>query len=71
MKDTIYDLIDGRWHFRLRPPSAAVVAYCSEPSPETGHIGWCWWAAGRMGDAETLEDAKRAAEAVVESRKGR
>ena len=79
MKDTIYDLIAGKWCIRIQPLESfakealidAVVVYTTEPSPETGHVGWCWWAAGRMGEADSLEDAKRAAEAAVARRKGR
>lgn len=47
---------------------AAFVVYCSEPSPETGHEGWCWWACGKMGEAASLDAAKAAAEAVVLAR---
>lgn len=45
---------------------AAVITYDSEePSPETGHVGWCWWALGKMGDAPTREAACAAAEAEI------
>ena len=27
---------------------AAVVTYSEEPSPETGHVGWMWWALGAV-----------------------
>ena len=40
----------------------AVVTYAEEPSPETGHEGWCWWAAGKMGEARSFRAAQRAAE---------
>lgn len=40
--------------------AAAVITYAAEPSPETGHVGWCWWALGKMGDAPTLPDAMAA-----------
>lgn len=57
----------GEWHWgscsEYEPD--AVITYAAEPSPETGHVGWVWWARGKMGDAPTLADAMRAAEAVL------
>ena len=35
----------------------AVIVYVTEPSPETGDVGWCWWVDGRMGSAATLAAA--------------
>ena len=35
----------------------AVIVYATEPSPETGDVGWCWWVDGHMGSATTLSDA--------------
>ncbi len=52
------------------PEPAAVVTYTREPSPETGHIGWCWWALGKMGDAPSLDEAKRLAEEEIARRVG-
>ncbi len=43
----------------------ACIVYTTEPSPETGHMGWVWWALGRMGDANTLQDAMAQAEAKL------
>ena len=28
------------------PEPWAVITRTDEPSPETGHVGWCWWAMG-------------------------
>lgn len=47
---------------------AAVVVYTTVPSPETGHIGWCWWALGKMGEAPSLRGAMTAAEEVIRRR---
>ncbi len=61
------EYVDGEWivHAADGPEPAAVVTYAIEPSPETGHDGWCWWALGRMGAAVSYEAARAAAEAVV------
>lgn len=61
------EFVDGRWIHPSPsgPEPDAVVTYTTVPSPETGHVGWCWWARGRMGDAQSYEDAKRAAEAAL------
>lgn len=58
------ELVDSKWIFPLAegPPPSAVITYTDEPSPETGDVGWCWWANGSMGCAPTYEDACRAAE---------
>lgn len=68
---------EGEWvlggddHGDDHPDDAAVVTYASEPSPETGDVGWCWWALGRMGSAPTLREAMRAAEAEIQRRMDR
>lgn len=64
------ELVNGKWRHGERDQSDsrehdAVITYATEPSPETGHVGWCWWALGKMGDAKTLHEAMRAAEAAV------
>lgn len=41
------------------------------PSPETGHVGWCWWAMGSMGDAPSYEAARDAAVAEIQRRMDR
>lgn len=43
------EFIDGKWCFPVlvgQEPSA-VVTYATRPSPETGHVGWCFEAAVR------------------------
>jgi hypothetical protein len=47
------------------PLALVTYRYSDEPSPETGHVGWCWWAMGRMGDAPTFIEAKMAAQRAV------
>lgn len=57
------EFFEGEWRFPQAegPGPWAVVTYTHEPSPETGHVGWCWWAQGAMGDAPTYEAACDAA----------
>ena len=55
--------VGDAWH--LGRDHDAIVRYSEEPSPETGHVGWCWWALGKMGDAPTREAACAAAEAEI------
>jgi len=64
------EFFEGEWHFPKAdgPEPWAVITYTDEPSPETGCVGWCWWALGRMGDAPTYEEAKRKAETWVQAR---
>ena len=64
------EFFEGEWHFPKAdgPEPWAVITYTDEPSPETGHVGWCWWALGMMGDAPTYEDAKRKAETWIQAR---
>lgn len=59
---------EGEWHFAKpgNPEPWAVVTFTDEPSPETGHEGWCWWAMGSMGEAPTYEAACAAAVAELE-----
>lgn len=60
------EYVEGKWIVPTdESDPAAVVTYSEEPSPETGHVGWCWWALGKMGDADSYEAAKDAAEVVV------
>lgn len=59
------EYVDGEWVVAGEYEPAAVITYVPEPSPETGHVSWCWWALGRMGDAPSYEAAKAAAEAVI------
>ena len=64
--DVPTEFFEGEWIFPKAegPEPWAVITYSDEPSSETGHVGWCWWALGKMGDAPTYEDA--CAEAVAE-----
>jgi hypothetical protein len=39
--------------------------HTTQPSPETGHEGWVWWAQGRMGEAASLKEAMSQAEAKL------
>lgn len=59
--------IEGEWVFGSTSDcmEAAVITYASEPSPETGHEVWCWWALGKIGCAASLKEAMRAADAVL------
>ena len=66
------EYVDGRWicgdeATSLTDPDAVIV-YTQTESPETGHVGWCWWALGAMGDAATLAEAMRAAERAAAER---
>jgi len=64
------ELVNGEWCFPQTegPEPAAVITYTDEPSPETGDVGWCWWAYGSMGCAPTYDDACQAAEAEIKRR---
>ena len=61
------ELVEGEWRWPAAEggPPAAVITYTEEPSPETGHVGWCWWASGSMGDAATYEEARSRAEDAI------
>lgn len=63
--DVPTEFVAGEWIMSGQAEPDAVVTYASEPSPETGHVGWCWWARGRMGDARSYMDAREAAEAAL------
>lgn len=60
-----HEFVRGRWVVDSGEEPEALVVWADEPSPETGHEGWCWWAQGRMGDAPTLAEAKARAEAAL------
>ena len=65
-RDLPTELIDGEWQTpRHGIVPSAVITYAEEPSPETGHVGWCWWANGRMGEAATYEEARSKAEEAI------
>lgn len=59
---------EGEWSLDDSEDSdAAVVTYARAPGPETGHAVWVWWALGRVGEAASLDEAKRGAmEALAE-----
>lgn len=60
------EFYNGNWHMRGGDADPdAVVTYSAAPSPETGHIGWCWWAHGKTGDAPTLPQAMALARAAL------
>lgn len=64
------EFVEGEWRFPHvdgAEPSA-VITYTTEPSPETGHVGWCWWALGAMGDAPTYDAACEAAVSEIQRR---
>ena len=67
------EFYDGEWHFPKAegPEPWAVITRTDEPSPETGHVGWCWWAMGSMGDAPSYEAARDAAVAEIQRRMDR
>ena len=62
-------LVNGAWIWGDKQHEdadiSACVVYPTQPSPETGHMGWVWWVLGRMGDANTLKDAMAQAEAKL------
>lgn len=64
------EYVEGEWRYGCRDPesfeAAACITFATEPSPETGHIGWCWWALGKMGDARTLREARDICEAIIQ-----
>lgn len=64
------EYVEGKWVLAGNAEPAAVIIYTDEPSPETGHVGWCWWALGDMGDAPSYEQARAKAEAVVARKAG-
>lgn len=56
---------EGEWRLPSQQEAWGYVTYTEEPSPETGHAGWCWWALGKMGDAPTYETARAAVEREI------
>lgn len=63
------EFVEGEWCWPTDDSDpAAVVTYSEEPSPETGHVGWMWWALGAMGDAPTYDAACMAAVAEIQRR---
>lgn len=68
------EYVEGEWRYGCEDPeppeAAACITFTANPSPETGHVGWCWWALGKMGEARTLKEAREMCEAVIESHIG-
>lgn len=62
------ELVDGQWRFGSEDTEhkeVAWVTYATEPSPETGHEGWNWFAGDDTGEAKTLKEAMCAAEKAL------
>lgn len=56
------EFVEGEWCYPTDDSDpSAYVFFAFEPSPETGHVGWSWWALGRMGEACSYEQAKEKA----------
>lgn len=71
LADMATEYFEGEWIVPSDPNGPepwAVVTYTEEPSPETGHVGWMWWALGDMGEAESYEQACQAAVASLDRR---
>jgi hypothetical protein len=67
------EYVEGEWLSGAKVDNGdvgAVVSYAFEPSPETGHVGWIWWALGSMGDAGSMRQAMRDAEAALKRKAG-
>ena len=56
------EFVAGEWIMSGQAEPDAVVTYTREPGPETGHVGWCWWARGKMGESRDYMAARGAAE---------
>lgn len=59
------EYVCGEWIMAGQAEPDAVVTYASDPSPETGHVGWCWWARGKMGESRDYVAARDAAEKAL------
>lgn len=60
---------DGEWLFGgSEYDTEAYIDYTATPTNDTGHTGWVWWALGKDGDAQSLEEAKRAVEKELEGK---
>lgn len=57
--DMATEFYNGKWNIPEveGPEPLAIVTYTDEPSPETGHAGWCWWSLGKMGEAASYHEA--------------
>jgi hypothetical protein len=52
------EYFEGEWRQPSEVEAWAVISYTEDPSPETGHVGWVWWAQGKMGEAPSLAAAR-------------
>lgn len=68
LASTTLEFVRGAWVPAGDEDALALVTYATSPSPETGHVGWCWWAKGKMGDAGSLEGAMLRAERALEAK---
>jgi len=68
LASTALEFVRGAWVPAGDEDAIALVTYATSPSPETGHVGWCWWAKGKMGDAGSLEGAMLRAERALETK---
>ena len=68
LASTTLEFVRGAWVPAGDEDALALVTYATSPSPETGHVGWCWWAKGKMGDAGSLEGAMLRAERALETK---
>jgi hypothetical protein len=59
------EYVGGAWRWPSDDEPDALVTFAAEPDPETGHVGWCWWARGKMGDAVSYLEARQKAEASL------
>lgn len=65
------EYVDGEWCWPTDDSEpAAMITFTTAPSPETGHVGWGWWALGDMGDATTYDEARQKAESSLRMRVG-
>jgi hypothetical protein len=64
------EYVGGEWRAPVDDGAEvwACVTYSEEPSPETGHKGWFWWALGMRGEAQSYEGARGAVVAEIARR---
>lgn len=67
MQPAPLDYVGGEWLVNSEVEQQALVTFASESSPETGHVGWLWWANGDMGESPSYEQARLDAVAALES----
>lgn len=64
IEETVLSYREGEWLYlpRCSEDVMATVHYSSEECAETGLSGWCWWAVGEYGSAQSESLAREAAE---------